>query len=180
MSANLSLTITIQGGGTLRETTGVNPASEAVTIGASGFPALQIALTNGTGDDQANQWYAARRTLANGGTDSLDLNAVAGGLTNKFGQSLVLTKVRALLVVIDNPDGTKAVTVGPQNVANAWQGPFLGTGAQAGITVKHLAIVACGKGAGLGTVTPGTGDLLVVKNNSGVPVDYYVWPVGVE
>lgn len=56
---------------------------------------LQFTLSEGTGANQANRVWHDQRTLAASGTENLDL---AGSLTDPFGVTITLAKLKAILV----------------------------------------------------------------------------------
>lgn len=49
---------------------------------------------SGTGENQANQWWHGRRTLA-ATSENLDL---VGGLTNRFGDTINLTAIKEIII----------------------------------------------------------------------------------
>jgi hypothetical protein len=163
LDASFSLT----GGGTLTKTLDESTPVDQVEIGSGGFPACGIDL----GDGQAQSWWHDTRTLAAGVTESLDLYGTA--LQGPFNENVQAVTVRAIVVVITTPDGTQAVQVGPQGVANAAQLGFGGTGATAYLTTKTF-LPLFEPYAGW-TITPTTGDLLPIKNPTGVSVTYTIW-----
>src|SRR4051794_31990851 len=58
-----------------------------------------VGLTNGTGTNMADKLFTDTRTLSASGTEDLDL---AGVLTDAFGSTLALAKVKAVFVVADS------------------------------------------------------------------------------
>ena len=61
-----------------------------------------IALDNGTGANQADKVFTDTRTVTTGATDSLDL---AGSLTDAFGATITLARVKAILVKAASGNG---------------------------------------------------------------------------
>jgi hypothetical protein len=130
--------------------------------------AYSDAFTDGTGASQANRLFADTRTLADGADESLDL---AGGLTDAFGTTITLAKLKALVII--NPSATQTLTVG--NAAD----PILLFG-----TAAHTVNIPPGgklmmdwPGTGW-TVTGGSADKLKIVNSAGAAVDYTIWLIG--
>lgn len=65
--------------------------------------------TNGTGSNQANEFWSDQRTLTGGqGGETLD---IAGGLTNAFGQTITFTKVKELKIFNTSTTSTENLTL---------------------------------------------------------------------
>jgi hypothetical protein len=144
--------------------------STQIIIGQNAFPQCLISLTDGTGDEQAQQWWSDIRTVAAGATDGIDLY---GALTGPFGNSVQPVTIRAIVLAIVAPANTKRLRVGPQAVANAAQLGFGGVGAQAYLEFDKFQLlerVYTGW-----AITAGTGDILPVNNPSAVSIDYAAW-----
>jgi hypothetical protein len=173
----LAANLRISGSGSLTANETVQLASVPAVfgIGSNGFSSWEYALTNGTGSGNANEVYIGRHTITAGGGSSIDL---AGSLTNPLGQTITFATIKALLIIVRSPDGTKKVLVGPQNVANTWQGPFGGTGATAYEEVYEIFLKAT-RYTGW-TVTAGTGDLLRITNPGASDVDVDVLIIGTK
>lgn len=168
----------VVGSATLDNALDLSTPADKLTIGSGGFDSIiaSIALSSGTGSGAANQMFHDERTLATTATDSLDL---AGGLTNPLGATITFSKIKLMIVAIVSPDGTKALRIGPNNTANAWQGWFGGTGANVYETVYDM--VARWDFYGSWTsVTAGTGDLLIINNPSAGSVTYNILLVGTQ
>ena len=126
---------------------------------------------------------AITKVLAESGTgtsftsfDNIDLSGVlADGVGNT---GLVFAKIKLAVVALYSPDGTIALRVGPQGVANPWQGPYGGSGATVYKTVKYWDVIDYDPVTGT-TVTAGTGDILGIYNPGGVAVDYQILLAGV-
>lgn len=129
--------------------------------------AFSIAITSGTGADQANNVFADQRSIAASSSEDLDL---AGGLVNALGATLTFTAIKAILIQALTTNGGN-ITVGGA-AANGFVGPFgdatdtivLGAGDFAMITRRSAAGMA---------VTAGTGDLLKVANSDGAAAGLY-------
>lgn len=132
-----------------------------------------VALADGTGAGEANRIFADRRTLAASASESLDL---AGTLLDAFGDTLTLTRVKALIVVAAAANTNNVVIGGA--VSNAWVGPFGAAAHTAQVRPGGMAVFACTDATGW-AVTAGTGDLLQMANSgAGSAVTYDVIVVG--
>lgn len=171
MANILTATLSISGQGTFEKETDLTSLVESFSIGSNDFDSISTEWTNGTGNNQANSLWTDERTLADTATDSLDL---AGGLTDAFGATITFAVLKCILIAIDSPDGTKRLRVGPRSVANAFVGPF-GDASDFLTIYKQLYIEEPFTGW---TVTSGTGDLLIVNNNSGGSVTYRILLMG--
>lgn len=172
-ATNLTATLTFIGQGTLSSALDLSTPRDVVATGQGNFDALTTSLTFGTGSQQAKEWWHDTRTILTGANDDLDL---AGGLTNPFGTTITFTAIKALIIEIDAHDGTKSLRVGPQAVANAWQGWQGGVAAGNYDTVTEwLVHVASYSGW---TVTAGTGDILRINNPGAGSVTYHIWILG--
>lgn len=171
-ATGLALTLDFAASGRLTKDDGVSAAVDPVASASKDFPAMAGDFSFGTGALLANTWYRAKRTLAGSTGESIDL---AGGITNPFGETITFTRIVAVIVAIVEPNGTKAVRVGPAAVSNAWVGPF-GSGNDY-VTVKYWQAFVDNSAAGF-TVTAGTGDLLRISNPGATSLDYIIWVVG--
>ena len=173
MAKTLTATINLTANGTYENDTDLTSLIESFSIGSNDLDAISHEFTNGTGNNQVNTLWSDERTLATLTTDSLDL---AGALTDAFGSTLTFTRIKAILIDIDAPDGTKALRVGPRAVANAFQGPWGGVGAEAYSTV-HRTFYQVEPYTGW-LVTAGTADLLIINNNTAGSVTYRIVILG--
>jgi hypothetical protein len=147
--------------------------AETVDITLSGsksFASLDQSYSDGVGLHQANKTYRARRTLAAGANDDLDL---AGSLIDPFGNTLTFTAIKALVVVVVDPTGSNKVKIG-NAASNAWQGPL---SAGATIEVPYQEIWQNKAAAGW-PVTAGTGDILRINNPGGAAITYDILIMG--
>lgn len=171
MATTVKANVRVIGGGQVRDT--ATGAFQPAVFGADVLPSATLTLTTGTGNQQVNQWYCARRTLAGTTFDLLDLS---GGLTNGLGQTVTLTKLKYVRLSVVSPDGTKALRIGPQNQAAAAQLWFGGTGATVYDTVyetvEHRMTYAGW------TITGTTADILPIYNPGGSAVIYAIWLMG--
>lgn len=173
MAVTLSIGERVSGGGRIVDDA-VN-TQQTISPGVTPAPSQVFNLSFGTASGQANQWYAAQRTVAATTADNLDLSGV---LVNPVSGTVTLTAVKRVLVQIVSPNGTKSLRVGPQNVSNAWQGPWGGTGATVYETVYESFDIKNQFGGW--AVTAGTGDILGIYNPSLTSVTYFIWIIGVQ
>lgn len=171
MANTLTATLSISGQGTFEKDTDLTSLIESFSIGSNDFDAITTEWTNGTSSNQANSMWTDERTLATTTTDSLDL---AGGLTDAFGATITFAVLKCILIAIDAPDGTKALRVGPRSVANAFIGPW---GDASDFVTVHKTFYIEEPYTGW-TVTAGTGDLLIINNNTASSVTYRILLLG--
>lgn len=131
-------------------------------------------LSSGTGANQASNIYTARRTLASGATENLDLY---GSLTNAFGVTLNFTKIKAIMVKADSAN-TNDVQV--QRASS--NGVPLFMAASDGVQLRPGAwfVYVQPDSSGI-AVTSGTGDILTFTNSTtGSSVIYDILIIGVD
>src|SRR5690349_7014671 len=154
--------------------------SSALDLGNAAFTASKTYSTsyaNGTAAGQANKLFTDTRTITASSNDDLDLNGV---LTDAFGGSLALLRVKGLIVAAA-AGNTNDVVVGGA-ASNAWVTPF--GSATDKIKVKPGAVLALFAGladATGWTVTAATGDVLRIANGgAGTPVTYDIVIIGAD
>ncbi|MEZ0155261.1 MAG: hypothetical protein AB9Q22_10230 [Candidatus Reddybacter sp.] len=135
---------------------------------------IGIALKDGAGLNQANQMFTDQRTVALSTTDTLDLS---GTLVNNLGQTVALTKVKALIISAAVGNGSTLTVGGNVNAFADWLGAAAHT-----VKVRPggvLCLVA--PDATAYAVTGGTGDLLDITNDDGAAAATYdIVVIGVE
>lgn len=124
--------------------------------------------SNGTGDSQVNRVFADQRTLAATAED-LDLS---GGLTDAFGNTITLAKLRGL--IIENTATATGANLLVGGDANSI--PIFGAAAD------YIKIPPGGFFAWSGpvdgiTVTAGTGDILQIDAGAAT-ITYNIWVIG--
>lgn len=134
-----------------------------------------LLLHNGTGAGQADVLFSDRRTIAASGTDDVDLNAA---LTDAFGASISLVRVKALLVSASASNVNNVVVGGAvSNQFASWVGDATDT-----IVLRPGGVFLLATGAADTTgygVTAATGDLLRVANSgAGSTVTYDIVLLG--
>jgi len=149
-------------------------------------------FTSGTGDNQCNCMWVARRTLSLASPiDSLDL---AAGLTDQYGNTITLKELKILtvhnrgVVAGDADDETATPTAGEDLLiggagGNAWAALFNGD-QDAQITLRTDGIFGvCAPRDGY-SVSPGTEDILQIEHGgseaSGGDISYDIGIAGVQ
>lgn len=134
--------------------------------------AKNIALTNGTGANQADLLWSDQRTVAASATDSVDL---AGSLSDAFGGSLTFARIKLLVVLAATGNTNNVVVTRP---ASNGVPLFSAAGDAVPVRPGGLFVWACSDATGV-AVTAGTGDLLdFVNSGAGSSVVYDVAIVG--
>lgn len=169
---DLNLQIDITGSGSISKSLDMANWSQSVAIGQGTFlDAIQFSLSFGTGNNNANNWFHDTRTIAGNNTnDDLDL---AGVLSNSI-DTLTFTKIKALVVAINSPDGNKELLVGPGGVNNGFLSPWNDGNAAERTKTSCVKLNPYGW-----TVTATTGDILRIRNESNTSITYDVFIVGV-
>jgi len=143
----------------------------AFQLGQNSMPPLVKTYTTGTGTDQANKMFVNVYTIA--GTTNQDLD-LAGSLIDDQGNTLTFAAIKEILVIINSPDGTKKLEIGPAAVANAFIGPFADVSDKLTF-FDHIRLSHPYAGW---TVTAGTGDIMRLRNSSATALDATVIIVG--
>lgn len=121
--------------------------------------AFSLAITNGTGADQANNVFADERSIAASSSEELDL---AGVLANALNATLTFTAIKAILIVADADNGGN-ITIGGA-ATNTFVGPFGDATDTIVLGPGDAFLVTRRSAAGMG-VTAGTGDKLKFANS---------------
>jgi hypothetical protein len=133
----------------------------------------QFALGFGTTANNGNQYHVRKFTLADLNNLDIDLKATEDPWNNVID----FTAVKWLFLAIIAPDGTKALRVGPQNLATPFQGPWSVTGADGWSEVKNWQPLIDEPVNGY-PVTAGNKNFRI-RNQSGVSVSGILWIAGV-
>lgn len=162
---------------------------------ASGYefkpPTLRLAYTfndtlaDGTGADQANQVYQDLATLAADQIVSYDL---AGGLTDEFGGTVTFTKIKTIMLL--NTSTTASVLAigggtggNGTNAFDTWCRSQAGAGAGDGserVLVGPGGVFLLYRPDVTGyAVTAGTGDILIIEEESTLAASYELTLIGV-
>jgi hypothetical protein len=134
---------------------------------------FELALTDGTGADQANNVFSDERTIAASGTENLDL---AGVLANALGATLGFSAIKAILIVAA-VSNTNNVVIGGAG-SNAFAGPFADATDKIVLGPGDVFVITRRSAAGM-AVAAGTGDILLVANSgAGTSVTYKIVILG--
>jgi len=148
--------------------------TNALDLGTVALPIdvqASITLDNGTGANQADKVFTDTRTVTTGATDSIDL---AGSLTDAFGATITLARVKAILVKAASGNTTDLSVARP-----AANGAVLSSAASDAIVVKPGGVFFwAAPDATAIPVTAGTGDLLSIINAAGASANYDIVIVG--
>jgi hypothetical protein len=160
----------IAGGGTIIDSTSV--LTQVAGFGGAILPNLTSRYSYGTGANQANKWYLARRTLAATTFDNLNLTSGLSALA----ATQAFTALKRVLIAIVDPDGTKKLRIGPQAQANANQLWFQAVTANFWEETytwifKDRPITGWAVGAG-------ATDILSIYNPGASSLDYAIWLLG--
>lgn len=174
MASNLKLDIAVTGSGVVYGPVGLTTPTEPIVLSQGNWPAMGLSLTYGAGNNQIKQVWQAQRTVLAGANDDLDFSGV---LVNGLGETLALIAVKLLLIAINTPDGIKKLRVGPQGLAQAFQGPWGGVGATNydEVTDWRFAILNPWDGY---PIVAGATDKIRIANPSAVDVTYRILAAG--
>jgi hypothetical protein len=163
----MALSVTLKAGirGTQTNALDLGTVSLPIDVQAS------IALDNGTGANQADKLFTDTRTVTTGATDSIDL---AGSLTDAFGATITLARVKAIMVTSAAGNTTDIQVARP-----ASNGVVLFSAVSDAIVVKPGGVFFwAAPDATAIPVTGGTGDLLSIINAAGASATYNIVIVG--
>lgn len=148
-------------------------ASQGLATASAPVPfARQINFADGAGLNQANRMWTSERTLAASATEDLDL---AGVLTDPFGQTVTLARVKALIVAAAAGNSNNVVVGGGTNPFINW---ISGTTPAVIVRPGGLLLLAAPDATGY-AVTAATGDVLKVANSgAGSSVTYQIVVIG--
>jgi hypothetical protein len=166
----LEASIELVASGSMTNPLDLSTPINSVAVGTGDFPECLIELEDGNGAEQAQAHWHDLRTVTATTADNLDLY---GSLTGPFGSTVSVVKIKTILVVIDTPGTTKSLRIGPQNVANANQLGFGGTGATVYATCRRFLLLEDVDSGW--TVSNGSTDVLGIYNPSAVSVTYAIW-----
>lgn len=143
-------------------------------LAASSAPSIvqrTLSLANGVSSGQADMVWSDRRQIAISATEDLDVDD--GGLTDAFGTTFTLAKLKILVIVADSSNTNNLVVLGDANSV-----PILDTAA-ATVDVEPGGILMIASPAAGYAVTATTADIIQVANGgAGTVVDYDVLIIG--
>lgn len=149
-----------------------NPLDLDVTPEAKFNIGSTISLANGVAANQADRVFTDQRTLTASSTEDLDVNA--GGLTDAFGTTFTLAKLKVLLVCAASSNTNNVVILGDVNSV-----PVLDTAATTHTIRPGGCALFSNPTLGGFTVTAATGDIIQVANSGGgTSVVYDVLMIG--
>jgi hypothetical protein len=132
----------------------------------------QVSIASGTGPGQLDRVWSDTRTVADGGTSSIDL---AGVLTDAFGATTTFVKLRGLIVVAGSGNTTLLSAARP-----AAAGSVLFSAASdalAGVSFGGWVLAWVDLQAGV-TVAAGSTDLVSIINSSGAIATFTIIALG--
>jgi hypothetical protein len=134
---------------------------------------FELAITDGTGADQATSIFSDERTLGASGTENLDLSGV---LSNALGATIAFSAIKAILIVADAAN-TNNVVVGGAG-SNAFVGPFADATDKIVLGPGDVFMISRRSAAGMAVVAA-TGDILLVANSgAGTALTYKIIVIG--
>ena len=133
-------------------------------------------LNTGSGDNQADQYWSDKRTLAAGASENLDLND--GSLSNGLGQTITLTKLKMLW--IKNLSTVAVIAVGGAAL-NALDSIFADVAASK-VRVQREDVFVIGGKCGTGSyAVDGTHKVLKIENEDpDASLTYEIVIVGID
>lgn len=148
--------------------------SSALDLGTAALPidvSAAVTLDNGTGANQADRVFTDTRTVTSGSTDSLD---VAGSLTDAFGATITMARLKGLYVKASALNTTDLQVTRPASNGV----PFMAAAGDAHILKPGGVYFAAWPDATAIPVTAGTGDLINIVNGAGASAVYDIVVVG--
>lgn len=132
-----------------------------------------LALTSGTGLDQADLLFTDHRTINASSNDDIDL---AGVLSSAFGATITYAELVAILIIADTANVSNLTIGGGSNPVVGFLG---GTTPTVGpLRPGGIFLLASPDAAGIGAVVAGTGDILRIANGSGGTAGYDIVILG--
>lgn len=148
--------------------------TSTLDLGTPAFPidvSAAVTLDNGTGANQADRVFTDTRTVTTGATDSLD---VAGSLTDAFGATITMARVKALYIKSASTNTTDLQLTRP-----ASNGVPLFAATSDAIVIKPGGVFFwAAPDATAIPVTAATADLINIVNGAGASAVYDIVIVG--
>jgi hypothetical protein len=142
----------------------VNTAETIAIANQSISETFSYSLTTGTGADQADRLYYARRTVSSGTPDDIDL--ASGSLTDIYGNALTFARIKGIYIHNRSTTAAEILSVG------AGSNPLINWVMASGDGVKVRAggvFFIFAPDATAYAVTAATGDILEIAAASGSP-----------
>ena len=127
-----------------------------------------LQFTTGVAANQADIQYVAKRTVAGGANDDLDL---AGVLADAFGSVITSAEIVGLVIMSDSTNPASLVVGGG---SNPWIAPWIATGDGVKVPVGGVFCLFGQDATGIGAVIAATGDILRINNPGGTPANYQI------
>lgn len=132
-----------------------------------------LALTDGTGANQAQKFFRDQRSVNASSNDDLDL---AGGLTDPFGQTLTFTTIKGIWIYSDSAN-LSSLTIG--NAGSFQFATWVGAAAHTVGPILPGGFFGIYRPDATGyAVTAGTGDILRIANGAGGTAVYDLILIG--
>ncbi len=173
MASNLNLSFGVDG--VLENALDLSTLKDPLTFPSTWEP-LNFSFAAGVADGQIDRWWHDKRTLAAATAESLDLRG--GTVSDPLALKLDFAKIKVCVISIDTPTNAKRLYIGPNNVANAFQGWF--GAVTAGVYEEFYHSLAKIHPYAGWSVTAGTGDLLVIENPTGSEIAYQIFLAGLK
>lgn len=158
----------------IAEHTNVPAAMDLAASVAQRFPlsiSRDISLGDGTGAGNADRLFSDRRTTS--GNDDLDL---AGVLTDAFNATITFARIKALIILAADANGSNLVVGSGTNPLTT----ILGATSTLQVRPGGMFLWTCSAADATGAaVTAGTGDILRIASGGG-SVTYDIGIVGVS
>lgn len=147
-------------------------ALDLVTSESKLRKSYSLELASGTGADQADMVFSDQRTIAASTTEDLDVSG--GTLTDAFGTTFTVVKVKLLMVCASSANTNDVVILG-----DAASVPILDTAATTHTIAPGGCFCAYDPTLGGWAVTASTGDIIQVANSgAGTTVTYDIVVIG--
>lgn len=157
----------------------------AILTGGSGIGAqqfspgiatiLNIALANGTGANKSNQLFSKTLTIANGASQTLNVNTLGGN--DPVGNAYSMLCAKLIIVMNLSATETDILEIGGEGTANAWTSPF-GSNTDL-LTVNGGGSIILADAGALGYIIGiANNNLLKLANAGAAPFDVNVIIIG--
>ena len=175
----LAFDLQLSAKGVLTLDSGISIPAEPIGVGQGDFDAIEMTLSDGDGDSEAENWIAESVVLPTASVLTVDLTNVG----NNLGQTVDFDKVKFVLVRVLYPDGIKHVKLGPNGDADGWLGWFGEDGtAECNQAYEKVYDWVCHphRWGGWEVENAGTsgGKNLRIENQSGFSLTVQYWVIG--
>lgn len=168
MATTLTAQIEVDFRSEIEDAGDLNTVTETLTVGAGGLPEFSFTLTDGTGVDEAQkQWYA-KRTVTAGSNDDIDLRSLTGRYA---GTTVSFDEVKWLIINIRSPGTGVRLVVGGAGT-NEWSAWAAATGDKFNVEKFDLKVTTDG------WAVDSTHKVLRVNNPTASSVTYDIVVIG--